>query len=50
MITKLTLRNFKSVSEQVYDFTRFDLPFSTQLRARSFHSSRGPDLCDHFCA
>ena len=25
MITKLTLRNFKSVSEQVYDFTRFDL-------------------------
>jgi hypothetical protein len=25
MITKLTLRNFKSVGEQVYDFTRFDL-------------------------
>ena len=25
MITKLTLRNFKSVDEQVYDFTRFDL-------------------------
>ena len=25
MITRLTLRNFKSVSEQVYDFTRFDL-------------------------
>ena len=25
MITKLTLRNFKSVGEQSYDFTRFDL-------------------------
>jgi len=25
MITKLTLRNFKSVSEQSYDFTQFDL-------------------------
>lgn len=25
MITRLTLRNFKSVGEQVYDFTRFDL-------------------------
>ncbi len=25
MITKLTLRNFKSVDEQVYDFTEFDL-------------------------
>jgi hypothetical protein len=25
MITKLTLRNFKSVSEQTYDFTQFDL-------------------------
>lgn len=25
MITKLTLRHFKSVAEQVYDFTRFDL-------------------------
>jgi hypothetical protein len=25
MITKLTLRNFKSVGEQVYDFTRFEL-------------------------
>jgi hypothetical protein len=25
MITKLTLRNFKSVDEQVYDFTQFDL-------------------------
>jgi AAA15 family ATPase/GTPase len=25
MITKLTLRNVKSVGEQVYDFTRFDL-------------------------
>ena len=25
MIKKLTLRNFKSVGEQVYDFTRFDL-------------------------
>lgn len=25
MITKLTLRNFKSVGEQVYHFTRFDL-------------------------
>ncbi len=25
MITRLTLRNFKSVSEQVYDFTQFDL-------------------------
>ena len=25
MITKMTLRNFKSVGEQVYDFTRFDL-------------------------
>ena len=25
MINKLTLRNFKSVGEQVYDFTRFDL-------------------------
>lgn len=25
MITKLTLRNFKSVGEQEYDFTRFDL-------------------------
>jgi hypothetical protein len=25
MITKLTLRNFKSVGEQVYGFTRFDL-------------------------
>ena len=25
MITKLTLRNFKSVGGQVYDFTRFDL-------------------------
>ena len=25
MITKLTLRNFKSVGEQAYDFTRFDL-------------------------
>lgn len=25
MITKLTLRNFKSVGEQVYDFTSFDL-------------------------
>jgi len=25
MMTKLTLRNFKSVGEQVYEFTRFDL-------------------------
>lgn len=25
MITRLTLRNFKSISKQVYDFTRFDL-------------------------
>ena len=25
MITKLTLRNFKNVAEQVYDFTQFDL-------------------------
>jgi hypothetical protein len=25
MITKLTLRNFKSVSEQIYEFTQFDL-------------------------
>lgn len=25
MITRLTLRNFKSVQEQVYDFTQFDL-------------------------
>ena len=25
MITKLTLRNFKSVGEQVYEFTQFDL-------------------------
>ena len=25
MITKLTLRNFKSVGEQIYDFTHFDL-------------------------
>lgn len=25
MITRLTLRNFKSVSEQIYDFTPFDL-------------------------
>ena len=25
MITRLTLRNFKNVGEQVYDFTRFDL-------------------------
>ena len=25
MIKKLTLRNFKSVGEQVYDFSRFDL-------------------------
>jgi len=25
MITKLTLRNFKSVGEQIYDFTNFDL-------------------------
>ncbi len=25
MITRLTLRNFKSVSEQIYDFTQFDL-------------------------
>ena len=25
MITRLTLQNFKSVGEQVYDFTRFDL-------------------------
>jgi hypothetical protein len=25
MITKLTLRNFKSIREQIYDFTRFDL-------------------------
>jgi predicted ATPase len=25
MITQLTLRNFKSVGEQVYDFTGFDL-------------------------
>jgi len=25
MITRLTLRNFKSVGEQTYDFTRFDL-------------------------
>ena len=25
MITKLTLRNFKSIGEQAYDFTRFDL-------------------------
>jgi hypothetical protein len=25
MITQLTLRNFKSVTEQVYDFTQFDL-------------------------
>jgi hypothetical protein len=25
VITRLTLRNFKSVSEQVYDFTQFDL-------------------------
>jgi AAA15 family ATPase/GTPase len=25
MITRLTLRNFKSVGKQVYDFTGFDL-------------------------
>jgi AAA15 family ATPase/GTPase len=25
MITQLTLRNFKSVSEQIYHFTQFDL-------------------------
>jgi AAA15 family ATPase/GTPase len=25
MITKLTLRNFKSVDEQTYHFTQFDL-------------------------
>ena len=25
MITKLTLKNFKSVGEQRYEFTRFDL-------------------------
>ena len=25
MITKLTLGNFKSVGEQTYDFTQFDL-------------------------
>ena len=25
MITKLTLRNFKSVGEQAYEFTQFDL-------------------------
>ncbi len=25
MISRLTLRNFKSVGEQVYDFTQFDL-------------------------
>lgn len=25
MITKLTLRSFKSVCEQAYEFTRFDL-------------------------
>ena len=25
MITRLTLRNFKSVGEQIYDFTQFDL-------------------------
>ena len=25
MITRLTLRNFKNVSDQDYDFTRFDL-------------------------
>ena len=25
MITRLTLRNFKSVGKQTYDFTQFDL-------------------------
>jgi hypothetical protein len=25
MITKLTVRNFKSIGEQTYDFTKFDL-------------------------
>jgi len=25
MITKLTLRNFKSVDQQTYEFTQFDL-------------------------
>jgi AAA15 family ATPase/GTPase len=25
MITRLTLRNFKNVGEQTYDFTQFDL-------------------------
>ena len=25
MITKLTLRNFKSVGDQIYDFTQFNL-------------------------
>lgn len=25
MITRLTLHNFKSVGEQIYDFTQFDL-------------------------
>ena len=25
MITKLTLRNFKSIEEQTYDFAQFDL-------------------------
>lgn len=29
MINKLTLRNFKSISEQSYDFTDFDLLVST---------------------
>jgi ABC-type cobalamin/Fe3+-siderophores transport system ATPase subunit len=55
MITKLTLRNFKSVGEEVYDFTRFDLVVgrnnsgkSTVLQAMAiwqfcvdeFHSSK----------
>ena len=25
MIKRLTLRNFKSIGEQIYDFTQFDL-------------------------
>ncbi|NTV68322.1 MAG: AAA family ATPase, partial [Chlorobaculum sp.] len=25
MITRLTLKNFKNVQEQIYDFTQFDL-------------------------
>jgi hypothetical protein len=29
MIAKLTLRNFKSVGEEVYEFTQFDLLVAT---------------------